>query len=122
MFGKLEWYAFENTMNNSSQKSLEYLQAALSKLNTPDLPEKLKEIKECLQLCADRHFSQACLDLKAPAGPDITRAKLRAWRKQLLTILGHYNKAYDALVDKVAKLADLYHIPVFVEKTEQHKF
>lgn len=50
------------------------------------------------------------------------RAVVRAWRKQLLTILGHYNKAYDALVDKVAKLADLYHIPVFVEKTEQHKF
>ena len=109
-------------MDNSIQKSLEYLRESLSKLKAPDLPKKLKEIKDYLQLYTDRHFSQACLDLKAPAGPDITRAQLRTWRKQLLAILGHYNKAYDALVDKVAELADLYHIPVFVEKIEQHKF
>lgn len=113
---------FENKMDNSIQKSLEYLRESLSKLKAPDLPKKLKEIKDYLQLYTDRHFSQACLDLKAPAGPDITRAQLRTWRKQLLAILGHYNKAYDALVDKVAELADLYHIPVFVEKIEQHTF
>ncbi len=112
---------FENKMGSSIQKSLEYLQASFSKLNAPNLSQKLKEIKEYLQLCTDRHFSQACLDLKAPSGPDITRAQLRAWRKQLLSILGHYNKIYDVLVDKVAELADLYHIPVFVGKEKGRK-
>ncbi len=112
---------FENKMGSSIQKSLEYLQASFSKLNAPNLSQKLKEIKEYLQLCTDRHFSQACLDLKAPSGPDITRAQLRTWRKQLLSILGHYNKIYDVLVDKVAELADLYHIPVFVGEEKGRK-
>ncbi|WP_428062702.1 hypothetical protein [Candidatus Avelusimicrobium fimicolum] len=112
---------FENKMENSIQKSLAYLREALSKLNTLDLPQKLPEIKEDLQLCVDKHFSQACVDLKPPVGSDITRAQLRIWRKQVLTILGYYNKIYDILVNKVAELADLYHIPVFVGEKKGNK-
>ena len=112
---------FKNEMSDSIQKSMTYLRESLSKLNAPDLTQKLREIQDYLQLCADRHFSQACLGFKTPGGPDITRAQLCTWRKQLLTVLGHYNKIYDVLVDKVAELADLYHIPVFVGEEKGRK-
>ena len=112
---------FENTMNNSIQKSLEYLQAALSKLNAPDLPEKLKEIKDYLQLCADRHFTQACLDLITPNGPNTTLEQLRAWRKQILLIMDGYDKVYQALIDKLEELAVLYQIPVFLAQEKKKK-
>ena len=57
---------FKNEMSDSIQKSMTYLRESLSKLNAPDLTQKLREIQDYLQLCADRHFAQVCLDLKAP--------------------------------------------------------
>ena len=120
-FAILTGTRFKNEMSNSIQKSLEYLREPLSKLNTPDLIQKLKEIKEYLRLCADRHFSQACLGLKTPSGPDITRTQLRTWRKQLLKILRQYEQVYTTLTNKLEELAVLYHIPVFVGEEKQGK-
>lgn len=112
---------FKNEMSNSIQKSLEYLRESLSELNAPDLTQKLREIQDYLQLCADRHFSQACLGFKTPGGPDITRAQLRTWRKQLLKILGQYEQVYTTLTNKLEELAVLYQIPVFVGEEKQGK-
>ena len=112
---------FKNEMSNSIQKSLEYLRDSLSELNAPDLTQKLREIQDYLQLCADRNFSQACLGFKTPGGPDITRAQLRTWRKQLLKILGQYEQVYTTLTNKLEELAVLYQIPVFVGEEKQEK-
>lgn len=112
---------FKNEMSDSIQKSLEYLRESLSKLNAPDLTQKLKEIQDYLQLCADRHFSQTCLGFNPPGGPDITRAQLRTWRKQLLKILGQYEQVYTTLTNKLEELAVLYQIPVFVGEEKQGK-
>lgn len=110
---------FENKMGNSIQKSMEYLHESLSKLNKSDLPEKLKNIQECLQLCVDRHFTQACLDLITPNGPNTTLEQLRAWRKQILLIMDGYDKVYQALIDKLEELAVLYQIPVFLAQEKK---
>ena len=107
---------FKNEMSDSIQKSMAYLRESLSKLNAPDLTQKLRKIQEYLQLCADRHFAQVCLDLKAPTGPNITSAQLRVWKQQLLTILGHYEQVYTTLTNKLEELAVLYQIPVFVNR------
>lgn len=112
---------FKNEMSDSIQKSLEYLRESLSKLNAPDLTQKLREIQDYLQLCADRHFSQACLGFTPPGGPDITRAQLRTWKKQLLKILGQYEQVYTTLTNKLEELAVLYQIPVFVGEEKQGK-
>ena len=112
---------FENKMENSIQKSLEYLRESLSKLNKPDLPEKLKNIQEHLQLCVDRHFTQACLDLITPNGPDTTLEQLRSWRKQILLIMDGYDKVYQVLVGKLEELAVLYQIPVFLAQEKKKK-
>lgn len=105
---------FENKMGSSIQKSMEYLRVALSKLNKPDLPEKLKNIQEHLQLCVDGYFAQACLDLITPNGPDTTLEQLRDWRKQILLIMDGYDKVYQVLVGKLEELAVWYQIPVFL--------
>ena len=110
---------FENKMGNSIQKSMEYLREALSPLNKPDLDEKLKEIQEYLQLCVDKYFTQACLDLIAPSRTDATLEQLRDWRKQILLILGGYDKVYQALVGKLEELAVVYQIPVFLGKKKK---
>lgn len=120
-FANLTGIRFENKMENSIQKGLEYLQKSLSKLNAENLPEKLKEIREYLQLCVARSFTQACLDLKTPDSQDITLIQLRAWRKQLLMILGQYEQIYTALTNKLEELAVLYHIPVFIGEPKQGK-
>lgn len=112
---------FENKMGSSIQKSMEYLRVALSKLNKPDLPEKFKNIQEHLQLCVDRHFTQACLDLITPNGPDTTLEQLRDWRKQILLIMDGYDKVYQVLVGKLEELAVLYQIPVFLAQEKKKK-
>lgn len=105
---------FENKMGSSIQKSMEYLRESLAKLNKSDLPEKLKIIQEYLQLCVDRHFTQACLDLMTPNdGPNTTLEQLRAWKQQVLLIMDGYDKVNQALVEKLEELAVLYQIPVF---------
>ena len=112
---------FENKMGNSIQKSMEYLRDSLSKLNKSDLTEKLKNIQEYLQLCVDRHFTQACLDLIVPNGPDTTLEQLHDWREQILLIMDGYDKVYQALVDKLEELAVLYQIPVFLAQEKKKK-
>ena len=112
---------FENKMGSSIQKSMEYLRVALSKLNKPDLPEKLKNIQEYLQLCVDGYFAQACLDLITPNGPDTTLEQLRDWRKQILLIMDGYDKVYQVLVGKLEELAVLYQIPVFLAQEKKKK-
>lgn len=110
---------FENKMGNSIQKSMEYLRKSLSKLNKSDLTEKLKNIQEYLQLCVDRYFTQACLDLITPNGPDATLEQLREWRKQILLIMDGYDKVYQVLVGKLEELAVVYQIPVFWGKKKK---
>lgn len=95
---------FENKMGSSIQKSMEYLRESLAKLNKSDLPEKLKNIQEYLQLCVDRHFTQACLDLMTPNGPNTTLEQLRAWKQQVLLIMDGYDKVNQALVEKLEEL------------------
>lgn len=112
---------FENKMGNSIQKSMEYLRKSLSKLNKSDLTEKLKNIQEYLQLCVDRYFAQACLDLITPNGPDATLEQLREWRKQILLIMDGYDKVYQVLVGKLEELAVLYQIPVFLAQEKKKK-
>ena len=113
---------FENKMKNSIKKSLAYLQESLSKLNAPDLPQKLAEIQEHLQFCVDSYFTQPCLDLITLNGPDTTTlAQLRTWKKQMVTILEQYHKIYTVLVDKLEELTVLYHIPVFIDKKSSGK-
>ncbi len=110
---------FENKMGSIILKSMEYLREALSPLNKPDLDEKLKEIQEYLQLCVDKYFTQACLDLIAPSRTDATLEQLHAWRKQILLIMDGYDKVYQALVDKLEELAVVYQIPVFLGKKKK---
>ena len=112
---------FENKMGNSIQKSMEYLRKSLSKLNKSDLTENLKNIQEYLQLCVDRYFAQACLDLITPNGPDATLEQLREWRKQILLIMDGYDKVYQVLVGKLEELAVLYQIPVFLAQEKKKK-
>ena len=113
---------FENKMGDSIQKSMTYLRETLSPLNKPDLTEKLKEIQEYLQLCTDRHFTQACLDLiKLNSPEDNTLSQLRDWRKQILLIIDGYDKVYQALVDKLEELTVLYQIPVFLAQKKKKK-
>lgn len=112
---------FENKMGSSIQKSMEYLHESLAKLNKSELPEKLKNIQEYLQLCVDRHFTQTCLDLITPNGTDTTLVQLRSWKQQVLLIMDGYDKVYQALVDKLEELVVLYQIPVFLNEKKKKK-
>ena len=112
---------FENKMGSSIQKSMKYLRESLSKLNKSNLPEKLKNIQGYLQLCVDRHFTQACLGLITPNGPDTTLEQLRAWRKQILLIFDRYDEIYEVLASKLEELAVLYQIPVFLAQEKKKK-
>lgn len=112
---------FENKMGSSIQKSMEYVRESLAKLNKSDLTKKLKNIQEYLQLCVDRNFTQACLDLMTPNGPDTTLVQLRSWKQQVLLIMDGYDKVYQALVEKLEELAVLYQIPVFLMQEKKKK-
>ncbi len=104
---------FESKMENSIQKSLEYLRESLSKVKKPDLPQKLKEIQEDLHLYESKHFISVCSNLIAPNGPDTTISHLRMWKQHILLIMSKYEEVYNELVDQLDNLADIYHIPVY---------
>ena len=104
---------FKEKMDGGIQKSIAYLRESLAPLNKPDLDEKLKEIQDYLQRCADERLSQICSDFITPTGPDTTLAQAHIWKKQILLILDEYTDIYGFLCAKVKELAVLYYIPVF---------
>ncbi|MBQ3667012.1 MAG: hypothetical protein II913_03020, partial [Elusimicrobiaceae bacterium] len=67
-----------------------------------------------LRLYESKHFIPVCSNLIAPNGPDTTISHLRMWKQQILLIMSKYEEVYNELVDKLANLADIYHIPVYM--------